>query len=43
VHCHRNTLVYVEQRAAHLHASAREVIEHLRTVYVIDGTPLLSR
>ena len=37
------TLVYFDQRAVHLLASARAVMEHVRTVYVVDGTPFPSR
>ena len=37
------TQVYFDQRSAHLLASAREVMEHVRTVYVADGAPFPSR
>ena len=37
------TQVYFDQRSAHLLASAREVMEHVRTMYVADGAPFPSR
>lgn len=33
------TEVYFDSRAAHLLAGARDVMEHLRTTFVFDGTP----